>query len=193
MRTPSDAASFSARRRARYSRRSHSSGSRLVFAIRPCQIPGIVSRARPPRVSGSTGTLRQSATWIPTVAAALSKTWRPRPSHSKSAVTAKSPPSKRCGTWMRRPAPSPLFPSASSPPRWASRARAPTPSATASCPASGVDTNPIPQAARPLGRSPGQARRVGFSAGGTGPKATGGCRSGLVRRYQKRPGFVSAG
>src|SRR3989442_6185106 len=43
----------------------------------------------------------------------------------------------------------------------------------------------MPQAARPAGRSPGQARRERESAGGTGAKATVRRRFGLVRRYQK--------
>src|SRR3989442_1257987 len=43
----------------------------------------------------------------------------------------------------------------------------------------------MPQAARPAGRSPGQARRERESAGGTEAKATVRRRSGLVRGYQK--------
>src|SRR5438128_6075157 len=43
----------------------------------------------------------------------------------------------------------------------------------------------MPQAARPVGRSPGQARRERESAGGTGAKATVRRRFGLVRGYQK--------
>src|SRR3989475_11917722 len=43
----------------------------------------------------------------------------------------------------------------------------------------------MPQAARPAGRHPGQARRERESAGGTGAKATVRRRFGLVRRYQK--------
>src|SRR5207237_1266792 len=44
----------------------------------------------------------------------------------------------------------------------------------------------MPQAARPAGRSPGQARRERESAGGTGAKATGRRLFGRGRRYQKK-------
>src|ERR1700682_83021 len=107
-----------------------------------------------------------------------------RLSHSNRAATAKSP-RRRCGTWIRSPAPSPLLPSASNPPRWDSRASAWTPSSTASWPSSGVATKPMPQAARLVGRSPGQARRERRSAGGTRSKPTAEPGDELVAQHQK--------
>src|SRR5206468_1689284 len=74
MRTAAASACRSASRRAMYSRRSHVSGSTPGSSTRPCQIAGIVSRARSPSDSVSTGTLRQEATLIPCAASDSSAT-----------------------------------------------------------------------------------------------------------------------
>ena len=180
MLTPSSCARLSARRRTRYRRRSHSSGSRSGRAMSPCQITGLVARALSPRLEGSTGTARHSSSRRPRLSMASATIPRARSSQANSAATANSPPRRRCGTWISRPAPSPLLPSASRPPRCARRARAWAPRATASWPSPGVATKPIPQAARAVGRSPGQARRDRRSAGGTDLKAIGIRPDGLV-------------
>ena len=176
MRTLCASAALSAIRRARYSDRSHASGSSPGFWMRPCQIVGIVSRARSPSESASTGTGRQAPT-----RRCCSTSPRARPSHSNRTITARSSPSSFRGTWISSPAPSPLLPSASRPPRCASRASACTPRATDSWPSPGVATKPMPQAARASGRSPGQARRVRSSAGGTDTEG-----------YRALPGVASA-
>src|SRR6266850_2449612 len=155
-------------------------------AISPCQISGMVARAFSPRLSTSMGTGRHSRSSKPLAAADSATIALALSSQAKRAATAKSPPSMRCGTWIRSPAPSPLLPSASSPPRCESRASAWTPRATASWPSSGEATKPIPQAARLLGRSPGQARRERRSAGGTDWKPTARPVVELVGHHQKR-------
>src|SRR5882672_5241936 len=156
-------------------------------AISPCQISGMVARAFSPRLSTSMGTGRHSRSSKPLATADSATIDLARSSQAKRAATAKSPPSRRCGTWIRSPAPSPLLPSASSPPRWERRARAWTPRETASCPSSGEATKPIPQAARLLGRSPGQARRDRRSAGGTDGKPSTEPEVELVGHHQKKP------
>src|SRR5258708_24480010 len=161
--------------------------------MRPCQIVGCEARARSPRLSGSTGPWRHSTSCRPLDAIDAATMSSALASHSKGAATANSPPRRRCGTGIRSPAPSPLLPPASSPPRCDSRASACTPRATAWWASSGVATKPMPQAARLVGRAPGQARRDGRSAGGTESKVSQGGGGRAKGSTPKEPAEPYAG
>ena len=196
MRTPSASARRSAPRRARYSLCSHSCGSSPGPATSPCQIAGIASRARRPRLAASTGTARQSSRRIPRSVSCSSTMPRAR----GVPLEERLPPRPRrpaCGggSGSRSPAPSPLLPSASNPPRWDSRASARTPSSTTACVAQlgGGDEahaagrtvrREIPRPRRRVeGSAAPAARRAHFES--TEAKATGAGRPELVGRYQK--------